>query len=367
MRNICPPLGLTLSLLLAASAVIADAPKGANSSAQPIALVPVKPAASVVPAPVTKSSVALAATLRPFAGREAEYLRTAIAGSMPAHATDHFVLLSERHSGRLNEIAHLIEQTRHAFYDVFYGGNEKAAPIQERLVWIVFDGRESYEQYAQRTDRMDMSWSKAYYSAYTNRVAIALEPAIDGPEDGGRVAVTLGEGAMAITLTSDAQFCAQVTHEAGHQLAFNSGLQTRGVMYPLWVSEGLAANFEIDPRGRVGPGADNALRMRHLTRAVEKDQLVPIKQWVGLTRIPFNRPQQINAIYGQSWAFFRFLHEHHGAKLKQYLVYMARQPVGRRSEQALSQDFVEFFGQPAAMEKQWVAYLQKLQEPAPVK
>jgi len=352
MQRICTLLSTLSPLVLGLSLAFA-----ADPPTRDLALaLPVRPSAAVA----TKALAESKNLLRSLPGRDTEYLRAVVGERMPGQYTDHFVFLSNPHGSKLTEIAHLLEQTRRSFYDVFFDGKVEAAPINDRLIWVIFDDREDYERYAQRTDRMDMSWSKAYYSAQTNRVAIALEA--DGKADADKDAalITLGEGAMAITLTSNAQFCSQVTHEAGHQLAFNSGLQTRGVMYPLWVSEGLAANFEIDTQGTIGPTATNALRTRHLARAAENKQVVPIKQWVATSRIPLGRPQQINAIYGQAWAFFRFLHEQHKPQLKNYLALMAQQQPGRRSDQALYADFTDTFGDPSEMEAAWDQYVKKL-------
>lgn len=312
---------------------------------------------------MTAATVRPAASLRAFVGEDADRLGRelgAMRGTM--HASDHFVFVATTpmQAQALPHISLVLEQTRGAFFDVFGGMNGKLAPIKSPLVWMVFDGRQDYERYAQAADGMDMSWSKAYYSTQTNRVAIALS------HDGERVlpaapATTATAGAE-LPIASDARLISQITHEAGHQLAFNSGLQTRGVMYPLWASEGLAANFEMDSDGRLGPTSENALRSRHLTVALAENRLVPLDQWVGYTRVPIGRPAQINAVYSQSWAFFRFLYEHHQDKLHDYLAHMAKQEPGRRSEEALHREFVHIFGNPQELVAPWNAYLAKFDE-----
>ncbi len=45
------------------------------------------------------------------------------------------------------------------------------------------------------------------------------------------------------------QLVATIIHEATHQIAFNSGLQTRFADIPLWVSEGIAVFFETPDLG----------------------------------------------------------------------------------------------------------------------
>ena len=72
----------------------------------------------------------------------------------------------------------------------------------------------------------------------------------------------------------------------GLQLAFNTGVQTRGVMYPLWVSEGLATNLEADGAGGLGLGRDNPGRRERLLRARAEGRLVPIADFLTLTRVP---------------------------------------------------------------------------------
>ena len=60
---------------------------------------------------------------------------------------------------------------------------------------------------------------------------------------------------------------ATIVHEATHQLAYNTGLQTRYAGNPMWVSEGIAVYFETpdldSARGWRYIGAINRLHLNH--------------------------------------------------------------------------------------------------------
>jgi hypothetical protein len=317
--------------------------------------------AATAPGAGTSAAIMPLSMLRAFVGADADRLRREVGAAGAMQMTDHFVFVAAPQSRDLPRIAGLLEHTHRAFFETFGGAGTRLAPIRSPLVWMVFDDRPEYEAYAQAADGMDMSWSKAYYSAQTNRVAIAIRNEGLQPVDpAAPPATTSTTGAENQPKVQDDKLSAQITHEAGHQLAFNSGLQTRGVMYPLWASEGLAANFELDARGRLGPQSGNELRARHLAVAIADQRIMPLEQWVACARVPVGRPAQVNAVYSQAWAFFRFLHEKHRDQLLEYLAHMATQQPGRRSEEALKKDFVRVFGDPQALTAPWNDFLEQL-------
>src|SRR5690606_31731957 len=131
----------------------------------------------------------------------------------------------------------------------------------------------------------DMSWSQGYYSARTNLVALA-DPDHHSRRGTGLRILDAGSGAASITFASASEDAVpslhhagarRTTHEVAHQLAFDSGLQRRGVMYPLWVAEGLATTFEVEVGGVMGPGQDNPVRRHRLEEAYASSSLLPIE------------------------------------------------------------------------------------------
>jgi hypothetical protein len=77
-------------------------------------------------------------------------------------------------------------------------------------------------------------------------------------------------------------------------------------MYPFWVSEGLATNFEFE--WLAGPGFTNCSTARHdcLVKTHAAGDLVPLRQFVVQTKVPASASRS-RRYYAQAWAFFQYL------------------------------------------------------------
>jgi hypothetical protein len=115
----------------------------------------------------------------------------------------------------------------------------------------------------------------------------------------------------------------KTTHEAVHQLAFNSGVQKPGVMYPFWLSEGLACNFETaDASKPFGPYMDNAGRRQRLLEAHGAGRLMGLESFVSLTRLPSD-PGAVADLYSEGFGLFQFLFRKRHEQMRRYLVKLA--------------------------------------------
>lgn len=277
-------------------------------------------------------------------------------GDYVKHRTDHFRLYSN-HAGWAEEAGDLLEYTHGRFYELW---GDLVEPLEEPLTWLGFSRRDDFHRYAEEEDGMDMSWSDGYYSAQTNRVVVVHQTSRgqrrsarrssrggDGEVLGQEGSEEADEKSQTPALTDPGQ----VTHEAAHQMAFNSGLQRRGVMYPLWVSEGLATNFETNPDGEFGPDTDNPNRRRQLLRAWEGGRMMSLEDLVVLTRVPRSPGQSISEVYAQCWVFFQYLYTHHESQLKNYLEALSQKGTGRRRDRTLHREFHDSFGSLRAIEK----------------
>ncbi len=245
------------------------------------------------------------------------------------HHTEHFRVGYRGGFADARRRGRLLERTHDQFVDVFTRAGFELKPIREPLACLVFPDRGEMIRYAREADGADVTWTAAYYSARTNRVALVqlaanpeppglIEPLDPQPAPDSNPEVQ-AQPAATTTSPLDRVAVASTTHEAAHQLAFNAGLQRRGVLYPLWVSEGLATNFELEEGHTLGPAADNPLRRRHLALAHDADALLPLAEMVTLTRVPTDDPEAVRRVYAQSWALFRFLFETHPVGLASYL------------------------------------------------
>ncbi len=112
------------------------------------------------------------------------------------------------------------------------------------LVAVIFRDRESYAAHARGEVGKTADSIIGYYSLQSNRMTMYDLTGVEALQAGGQ---RRGNAAQITALLSQPQaepLVATIIHEATHQIAFNSGLQTRFADIPLWVSEGIAVYFE---------------------------------------------------------------------------------------------------------------------------
>jgi hypothetical protein len=289
---------------------------------------------------------------------------------MPRVATEHFLVACEdANSTYARQVGQVLESAYKQFSSAFRHLDLDIHLPQEKLVWICFREPGSFGEYSLSSDRMDLSFMSGYYSSRTNRVAIL--------EDGPR----LSHGAALIQKTDyepalqshplmgtapnteEYTLITKITHELGHQLAFNSGLQKRRVMYPIWVSEGVAAAFEEILYPAQYLGGRNSVRLGTLARMDRHDRLIGLEEFVLMTRV-LAGGQTEQEVYAQSWGLFYFLSQHRKSNLKEYLQKLDSCAPGRRSRETLEEEFTASFGPVSELEGPWNAFLRNL-IPAP--
>lgn len=105
--------------------------------------------------------------------------------------------------------------------------------------------------------------------------------------------------------------CSVLGHEGWHQ--FNS--RHFKFRLPSWLDEGVAMLFE-SPRAENGAfrfdGSANTYRLDALKKTLKKNQMIPLKELVGINPgevLATNESEAIMAFYSQSYALVRFLRE----------------------------------------------------------
>ena len=266
-----------------------------------------------------------------------------------AKLTDHFLIAHDTTPAEAKKLADQLETGFQNFRIFFEKAGFELQLLQERLAWIHFSDSEHYSSYALRADKMDLSHLRGYYSAKTNRVAII------GPHSGGstdtsepvRAVQSFDIAAMAGDET-DMQ-SVKVAHELAHQLAFNTGLQKRGVMYPLWVSEGLATQFETE----LSCCSNNTARKDRLLKMRARGRLIPLDEFISITRLPVGQAMGED-IYAQAWGFFNFLLKSRPRQLKNYMDVLCNVQPGFRPSSVIYKEFTDSFGSPDLLYKEWI-------------
>jgi hypothetical protein len=295
-------------------------------------------------------------------------LNPSLDGAFEATTTEHFVVLHKPDATYVEEACRTLEYAYRHFYQVFAQAGFDLSRPSERLTWICFPQKSGFSKYALRVEGMDLSWLDGYYSTLTNRVAIVQpDPRIRQPEEATpssardvHVAVAAHrspqEGVLAMPAGGPRFDVTRLTHEAAHQLSFNSGIQTRGVMYPLWVSEGLATNFEFDGPLTDGLEHCNTARCKGLVEAYRAGELVPLRQFVVQTTVPPDAHVG-RRYYAQAWGFFQFLLLERPENLRTYLHRMAEERTERRDANTMLTEVTQAFGAPETLELSWNAFL----------
>lgn len=275
-----------------------------------------------------------------------------IAQTAPAFTeaiTAHFTLSHDLQPVRAEKMAAFLEKTYTEFFNFFAKAGFNPTAPEQRLNWLCFSNFDSFEDYANRTEHTNLSWLSSYYSAKTNSVAILLNlkhQQHNAPCDTNSTANIMAAPNNDYDQVSDTL---RIGHELAHQLAFNTGLQKRKVMYPLWVSEGLATSFEMQLSGDCkGPGC----------RKLENNPagLIPLIEFIPMTQLPADS-QLHPCVYAQAQALFNFLMTHHCEQLRTYLQNLRQLEPGWRSSDTMVTEFTDVFGPINHLEKEWKRYI----------
>ena len=280
--------------------------------------------------------------------------------SFSAFTSSNFKIVHDADKTEAEKIAQLLELTYQQFQSTFKSRGFELRNPDDKLMWVCFSDCGRFNTYALEADGMDLSWLSGYYSSKTNVVAIIKPHAQAYLRENQPPAKNEDASILAITSIPGAHpDVVKIMHEAAHQFAFNTGLQKRRVMYPLWLSEGLATSFEA---GQI-PQSDDVRTLR-LVEMYQQGNLIPLNEFITITRLPADS-QTHKDIYAQACGLFNFLCEQRSGELKNYLNELYKLEPGMRSGQVLRSEFVSAFGPIDKLEGPWRQFIQSLCETKP--
>ncbi len=284
--------------------------------------------------------------------------------SLQVQPSEHFLLFHTGQTVWARRMTGLLERAHGDFRGWMKKTGFTAAPIKGRLIWVCFRRPDDFDRYSLESDQVDMSWTDGYYSAKTNRVALVLPPRTQQKHSDDAVEMAANNDDVTpfgpLPDTSNNVDARWITHELAHQLSFNCGVQKRGVMYPLWLSEGLATNFEADNSGRFGFGRDNQPRRQTLLEARAQGRLTKLFWFVSMDHLEPNGEEQARIDYAQCWGLFAFLSREHPDQLRQYLETVHALDVGSRDATTMRNEFVAAFGPIKPVEREWLDWVDGL-------
>jgi hypothetical protein len=208
---------------------------------------------------------------------------------MPAdfkiYRTKNYVICHNTSDRYVKWVGGLFEQL-HRGYQYFWK-NKDWKPEKSRfpLIALVFNSKESFDRYARPEIGARADSVIGYYNILSNRITTYEIPNAE-------------------------RNVATIVHEATHQLAYNSGLQTRLADNPFWVSEGLAVFFE-SPDLTADSGWQGIGRV-NVTNFTQFQQYLSRRPADSLTTLicddrRFTDPEQAPDAYAEAWALNYFL------------------------------------------------------------
>ncbi len=218
----------------------------------------------------------------------------------------------------------LLERLNRAFVNFW---NRKGFELHEAefpLVVIVFSSREAYMKYATLEVGPAARNMIGYYSLATNRV-LTCDLTESDPGLGRRERRASAQQINELLSQPDSERnVATIIHEATHQVAFNSGLQTRFADIPLWVSEGLAIYFETpdleSAKGWRTMGGVNYPRLERFHEYLPARPAESLPSLIGDDKRMRDPSTALDA-YAEAWALNYYLLRQHP---KEYLAYLKR-------------------------------------------
>ena len=240
--------------------------------------------------------------------------------------TQHFVVVHPR--GRRQKWVPPFERLYSTFTEYFAVRRVQVGSPQFPLIAVVFRTRQEYDEYVRDHDGPSSRNIVGLYFQNSNRIVTYDQSA----GSNGRPSENL----------------ATVIHEATHQVAFNTGVQSRFAPPPVWTAEGIAMMFES--MGIAGPTAltrwssrINPQRLQHARIMIEAQTLdASLRQIIADDQLFRTAPDEA---YTAAWALTFYLAENRPGQFSQYLSHLARrEPFTVYSQEDKLRDFARFFG-----------------------
>ncbi len=304
----------------------------------------------------------------PFAALTKEELIEQTLSELPdgfaVHRTAHYAILYNTNKAYAQWCGSLYERLYRGFYNYWRKRGLKLETPVMPLVAIVFENKSAYVDFARPELGESATAIVGYYSLRTNRVTTFdltgradLRTAQGRPRSAAIVNQILSQPLAAPTV-------ATIIHEATHQLAYNSGLQTRYADNPLWLSEGLAIYFETpdlaSSRGWRSIGTVNLTRLGQFRSDLARRS----PRWLERLLTQDDQLREASTAvssYAEAWGLCYFLARRYEEALAAYLTELSgKRPLAYDTPEQRLATFEKYFGEVAKIEQELVTFLMEM-------
>jgi len=235
------------------------------------------------------------------------------------HSTAHYLICYNTSPDYAKWVGSLYERLYDGFYNFWTKRGLNLRDPELPLVAVVFDTRESYSVFAREELGDAVGGIIGYYSLRSNQVTMYDLTGLEGLALKGAKADRIK---TLLSRPESERNVATIVHEATHQLAFNSGMQTRYADIPFWVSEGLAVYFETpDLDNKTGwkkIGAVNQFNRLQFARYLQQRPANSLESLLTDDK-RFRDPKTAPNAYAEAWAFNYYLLKRRSQDYAKYL------------------------------------------------
>jgi len=281
-----------------------------------------------------------------------------------AHDSKHYVVVFNTTRKYAEWCSSLLERLQRGFIAYW---KKRGCDVHEPtapLAVLVFSDKASYLRYAKEELGEAAGNAIGYYSFQTNRIVMYDLTGMQQLRRQNSRRGSLHDITALLSQREAAPLVATIVHEATHQIAFNSGLQTRFSPSPVWLSEGLAVYFETPDlsgsRSWGGIGKVNYARWDLYRKRVKAGKAIRLRQIVVDDKL-FRDPRTAIDAYAAAWAWNYFLIKWHPKEYVAYLKTLAAKPQLVIYKKATRQsDFRKHFGELGELEEEFYRRMSRI-------
>lgn len=259
----------------------------------------------------------------------ARHMLAELPSGFEAHSTSHYLICHNTSREYANWCGALFERLYKAFTNFWSRKGIKLHEPEFPLVAVIFNSRESYTKFSESELGKFSDEMIGYYSFRTNRVTMYDLTGIETLRAPGDRRSTSAQINLILSRPEAERVVATIIHEATHQIAFNSGLQTRFADIPLWMSEGIAVYFEApdlsSAKGWRNVGGVNEIRLERFREYLGRRSSTSLKSLIADDKRFRNGETALDA-YAEAWALNYYLIRHRPRQYVAYLKMLAEKP-----------------------------------------
>jgi hypothetical protein len=304
---------------------------------------------------------------RPFEPWNRQQLAEKLQEELPGFSlfhTQHYLIAYNTSQAYAQWCGSLYERLHKAFFNYWKTRGWELDSPQTPLIALVFDTRASFREYSRPLLGDAVGTVIGYYDMKSNRIVMYD---LTGADELKRLNPRIRNSTFINQILAQPEaerMVATIVHEAVHQLAYNSGLQTRFAGNPMWVSEGIAAFFETpdfrDDRGWRTVGVVNTV---HWKRFRESPGTRDADWFVRLLTDDrrFHSPATMADAYAEAWALNYFLLNRRSAQYVAYLKQTATlEPLEELSPAERLARFTQAMGDLEALRRDFLSFMARV-------